>query len=281
MAPRQKKRDAQRVCHVSPEAASLLLLAQLYERFLPAGPRTPTTQHRALLDGMSQVSCDAYRGVVRGNATFIDYFRAATPELEIASLNVGSRPAKRRPTGGVETLRAIPWVFAWTQTRLNLTAWLGMGPALENLAPRDAATLKDMYASFPWFAALVDVVDMVMAKSEAVVAQNYDAQLVATLDRADVGTLLALGATLRAELETTKHALLALRGFQVPQEHNDMLLRGLAVRNPYVDPLNVLQAEVLRRLRQGEFRGTEERQLLEDALVITINGIANGQKNTG
>jgi phosphoenolpyruvate carboxylase len=218
---------------------------------------------------------------VRDHAAFIDYFRAATPELEIASLNVGSRPAKRRPTGGVETLRAIPWVFAWTQTRLNLTAWLGMGPALSTLTPTDAATLKDMYATFPWFAALVDVVDMVMAKSEAQVAANYDKQLVATLDRPDVGALLELGASLRAELDTTKQALLALRGFQVPQEQNDILRRGLAVRNPYVDPLNVLQAEVLRRLRRNEFGTTEERYLLEDALVITINGIANGQKNTG
>jgi phosphoenolpyruvate carboxylase len=92
---------------------------------------------------------------------------------------------------------------------------------------------------------------------------------------------LELGASLRAELDTTKQALLALRGFQVPQEQNDILRRGLAVRNPYVDPLNVLQAEVLRRLRRNEFGTTEERHLLEDALVITINGIANGQKNTG
>jgi phosphoenolpyruvate carboxylase len=230
---------------------------------------------------MSQVSCDAYRGIVRGNAAFIDYFRSATPELEIAGLNVGSRPAKRRPNGGVETLRAIPWVFAWTQTRLNLTAWLGMGPALSSLSDKDTATLKDMYATFPWFAALVDVVDMVMAKSETQVAENYDAQLVATLDRPDTGDLLNLGASLRAELDTTKKALLNLRGFEVPQEHNDILLRGLKVRNPYVDPLNVLQAEVLRRLRRNEYDGAEERQLLEDALVITINGIANGQKNTG
>lgn len=100
------------------------------------------------------------------------------PEIEIASLNVGSRPAKRRPTGGVETLRAIPWVFAWTQTRLNLTAWLGIGPALSGLDSSQRETLRDMYENLPWFTAVVDVVDRVIAMSEPDIAANYDKQLV-------------------------------------------------------------------------------------------------------
>lgn len=102
----------------------------------------------------------------------------AAPEIEIASLNVGSRPAKRRPTGGVETLRAIPWVFAWTQTRLNLTAWLGIGPALSGLDSVQRETLRDMYENLPWFTAVVDVVDRVIAMSEPDIAANYDKQLV-------------------------------------------------------------------------------------------------------
>jgi phosphoenolpyruvate carboxylase len=260
--------------------------ALLYERFLPSAPRSPKPEFRSLLDKMAGVSCEAYRGIVRGSALFVPYFRLATPELEIASLNVGSRPAKRRPKeSGVETLRAIPWVFAWTQTRLNLTAWLGMGPAFASVSsPEKKAMLSEMYRTWPWFNALIDVVDMVLAKSEPGISENYDTQLVATLDhRPDVKELLALGSSLRQELGETRKEILALRGYEYSQQDNDILLRGLKVRNPYVDPLNVLQAEVLKRLRSVSDPVTDpdERAFLEDALAITINGIANGQKNTG
>ena len=118
---------------------------------------------------MSETSCDAYRDIVRNRPSFIPYFRAATPEVEIAGLNVGSRPAKRRPTGGVETLRAIPWVFAWTQTRLNLTAWLGIGTALSALDNTQKELLKDMYNNWPWFNALVSGILLVSASSLGIV----------------------------------------------------------------------------------------------------------------
>lgn len=136
--------------HLNTYAAALL-----YEKFLPYESRAPTSEYRTLMDAMSETSCEAYRDIVRGRESFVPYFRAATPEVEIASLNVGSRPAKRRPTGGVETLRAIPWVFAWTQTRLNLTAWLGIGSALSALGDDQKGLLKSMFKSWPWFTALV------------------------------------------------------------------------------------------------------------------------------
>ena len=138
-----------------------------------------------------------------------------------------------------------------------------------------------MYTMLPWFTALIDVVDMAISKCEPTIAANYDAQLVKNLDHPDVHKLVALGDRLRKEFALTKKHLLELRGYNVPQEENDILLRGLRVRNPYVDPLNVLQAEVLRRLRTGEYVSSDERAELEDALIVTINGIANGQKNTG
>jgi phosphoenolpyruvate carboxylase len=156
-----------------------------------------------------------------------------------------------------------------------------MGPALASLNSADRATLSEMYSKWPWFTAFVDVVDMVMAKSEPLIAENYDRQLVGSLDRPDKEELLALGARLRDELSTTKTELLKLRGYDRPQQENDILLRGLKVRNPYVDPLNVLQAETLKRLRTEQYADAAEKALLEDALAITINGIANGQKNTG
>ena len=263
--------------------------ALLYENFIPKELREPKPEHRELLDGLSDVSCAAYRKVVNEEPSFIPYFRSATPEIEIASLNVGSRPAKRRPTGGVETLRAIPWVFAWTQTRLNLTAWLGIGPALNGLDDEQRATLKDMYETLPWFTAVVDVVDRVLAMSEPDIAANYDKQLVKELSDIFAGSehvttkeeMLELGEHLRDQLETTRQELLALRGYTQCQEENDILQRGLKVRNPYVDPLNVLQAEVLNRLREEQYADEAEMTLLQDALVITITGIANGQKNSG
>jgi len=257
----------------------------LNERFAPHEEREPKPEWRTLMAKMSDVSCDAYRSIVRGEPDFVPYFRCATPEQELATLNVGSRPAKRRASGGVESLRAIPWVFAWTQTRLNLTAWLGMGPALEQLTSDDRAVLQDMYENWRWFAALVDLVDMVLAKTEPTIAENYDAQLISTLDiQKDTNRddLLAIGSRLRRELEFTRKEILALRGYDRHQEKNPILQRNLHVRNPYVDPLNILQAETLRRLRHPtEAQSPSDRRVLQDALSITINGIANGQKNTG
>jgi phosphoenolpyruvate carboxylase len=233
----------------------------------------------ACMERLSEVSCDAYRGVVRGEERFVPYFRSATPEQELAGLNVGSRPAKRNPKGGVESLRAIPWVFAWTQTRLNLPTWLGVGEALakENLA--NPVLVQDMYSNWPWFRTLIDLLEMILVKSDLKIAENYDVQLVT--DPAS----LALGRELRGRLEETEKAVLAVSGHSNLQVGNAVLLRSLAVRNPYVDPLNVIQAELLRRLRRVE-AGTlivspEEKALMQDALLITINGVANGMRNSG
>ena len=103
------------------------------------------------MERLSTVSCAAYRKVVREEPRFVPYFRSATPELELSGLNVGSRPAKRNPKGGVESLRAIPWVFAWTQTRLNLPAWLGVGIALQQELESHPVILQEMYQDWPWF----------------------------------------------------------------------------------------------------------------------------------
>uniref|UniRef100_A0A7S2CUJ2 phosphoenolpyruvate carboxylase n=1 Tax=Octactis speculum TaxID=3111310 RepID=A0A7S2CUJ2_9STRA len=254
--------------------------ALLNERFLSVKSRHASEDWRALMDRLSEASCSSYRSVVRGEPTFIPYFRSATPELELAQLNIGSRPAKRRPTGGVETLRAIPWVFAWTQTRLNLTSWLGIGAALNGLGTADKETLGVMYSRWPWFEAFVDVIDMVMAKSSASIASNYDKQLVAS-SREDSSELLSLGEKLRGELSITRNEILSLRGYSTPQQDNGILLPGMKVRDPYMDPLNVLQAEILKRLRSDDNISEDERIVLEDSLTITISGIANGQKSTG
>lgn len=230
------------------------------------------------MERLSAVSCNAYRQVVRGEERFVPYFRAATPELELSGLNVGSRPAKRNPKGGVESLRAIPWVFSWTQTRLNLPTWLGVGEALNKELSTNPEVVKDMYQNWSWFRTLIDLLDMILSKSDLKIAENYDKQLVQD------SKSIALGNELRNKMTETIKAVLSVSGNTSLQINNNYLLRSLTVRNPYIDPLNIIQAELLLRLRSEETiskLSKEEIQLLQDALLITINGIANGMRNSG
>jgi phosphoenolpyruvate carboxylase len=246
----------------------------LAERF--AVRPAPKKEWRDMMERLSTVSCAAYRKIVREEPRFVPYFRSATPELELSGLNVGSRPAKRNPKGGVESLRAIPWVFAWTQTRLNLPAWLGVGNALQKELETHPAILREMYEDWPWFRTIIDLVEMIVAKSEIDIAANYDLQLVHDKE------CLALGRELRSQLAMTAKTLLSISGHSVLQENNQTLLKSMAVRNPYVDPLNVIQAELLRRLRHEQKTGDDpDEAVLRDALLITINGIANGMRNSG
>ena len=230
------------------------------------------------MDRLSESSCKSYREIVREEPQFVPYFRSATPELELSGLNVGSRPAKRNPKGGVESLRAIPWVFAWTQTRLNLPAWLGVGVAVEaeQKDPAREANLTEMYNSWPWFQTLVDLLEMILAKSDSRIAANYDHVLVT--DEAS----LALGQELRRRMGVSEKAVLTISRNANLQDANKVLIRSLQVRNPYIDPLNIIQAELLKRARKSpETMSDEDRQELSDALLITINGVANGMRNSG
>ena len=227
------------------------------------------------MERLSDISCEAYRQVVRGEERFVPYFRSATPELELSGLNVGSRPAKRNPKGGVDSLRAIPWVFAWTQTRLNLPTWLGVGEALSSELKRDPSNVKDMYANWPWFRTLIDLLEMILVKSEIKIAENYDTQLITDEPSRQ------LGRELRDKMKLTTDSVMAVSGHPFLQSNNPLLIKSLAVRNPYVDPLNIIQAELLARLRSDKKISEEDRKLLQDALLVTINGIANGMRNSG
>ena len=229
----------------------------------------PSDDFRGMMQKLSDISCEAYRKVVRGDERFVPYFRSATPELELANLKIGSRPAKRNATGGVESLRAIPWNFSWTQTRLNLPTWLGVGEAIsEILKTEDADLLRELYSDCKSFRTTVDLVEMVLAKSEPAIAAHYDAKLVNDPKAKE------LGAEVRKLHTSTEEAVLELTGHTSLSEDNLMLRRLLHVRNPYVDCLNVLQAETLKRIREYE-DGTEPKEL-KDALMTTITGVANG-----
>lgn len=229
------------------------------------------------MNTLSEISCAAYRQVVRGDARFVPYFRSATPELELASLNIGSRPAKRKAGGGVESLRAIPWNFAWTQTRFNLPTWLGVGHGIETIlqkSDQDAQVLRDMYRDWDSFRAMIDVVEMVLAKSEPTIAKHYDDMLVTDKQAQE------LGIQVREYHVATEKAILDLTQHDVLAQNNPILLRQLSVRNPYVDCLNILQAETLKRIR-NESRPKDNEKLLQDTLLISITGVANGMGNTG
>jgi len=235
----------------------------------------PTTEWKNMMDKLSEISCDAYRRIVRGDERFVPYFRAATPELELSNLNIGSRPAKRKASGGVESLRAIPWIFAWTQTRSNLPTWLGAGEAInEILASEDEATLRKMYKEWGTFRTTINLVEMILSKSDSGIARHYENLLVSDPEA------LALGSKIREIHDGTERAILDLSGHDRLSEDDHLLLRLMEVRNPYVDCLNVLQAETLKRLRQEE-EGSDEGEVLKDALLTTITGVANGMGNTG
>ncbi|GJN06049.1 hypothetical protein PR202_ga23734 [Eleusine coracana subsp. coracana] len=220
---------------------------------------------------ISRASCAHYRRTVYEDPEFITYFHEATPQAELGHLNIGSRPVKRRPAGGIASLRAIPWVFAWTQTRLVLPAWLGVGTGLQ--AALDAgrgAELRAMYAEWPFFQSTVDLIEMVVAKADANMAKHYEEMLVPE------GARRAVGAELRRELATTERCVLAVSGHSKLSAHNRSLRRLIESRLAYLNPMNMLQVEVLRRLRRDD-----DNRKLRDALLITINGIAAGMRNTG
>ncbi len=232
-------------------------------------PPDPRREWRELMDQLSAVAVKQYRGLVRETEDFVPYFRAATPEQEIAGLTIGSRPAKRKTGGGVESLRAIPWIFSWTQTRLLLPAWLGVGEALQQAQEAGRTDeLQTMFQEWPFFSAFVDMVEMVLAKGDPDVAALYDQRLVPD-------ELQPLGTELRERFRSTLAAVLKVSGHERPLDDFPVVRRSVDVRNPYVDPLNRLQVELLHRVRHGN----EEN--LRKALQVCINGIAAGMRNTG
>jgi phosphoenolpyruvate carboxylase len=191
--------------------------------------------------------------------------------VELGSVPIGSRPTRRASDGGVDSLRAIPWVFAWTQTRLLLPSWLGTGEALASALDRGELTLlREMYAGWPFFRSTIDLIAMVLAESDARIAAEYDRRLVP--DR-----LQDVGADLRRRLTETTAALLRATGKERLLTENVVLRRSIEVRNPYVYPINLVQIELLRRLRE---EGEADPQISK-AFMVTVNGIAAGMRNTG
>ncbi|MES2821184.1 MAG: phosphoenolpyruvate carboxylase [Pseudomonadota bacterium] len=247
-----------------------LYLAAVLEATLQPPP-APEPAWRELMDKLAADGLSAYRAVVREHPQFVEYFRQATPEQELGRLPLGSRPAKRRE-GGVESLRAIPWIFAWTQTRLMLPAWLGWENALSRAIERgEGERLAQMREQWPFFRTRIDMLEMVLAKADAAIARLYDERLVAP-------HLQPLGEQLRGLLSQACTVVLGLTGQSQLLAHSPETLESITVRNTYLDPLHLLQVELLARARQVESAAEGP---LEQALLVSVAGIAAGLRNTG
>lgn len=228
--------------------------------------------YEAVMNRLVDWSYQAYRQLVFATPGFSDFFFQATPIKEVSQLNIGSRPASRKKVTDIDGLRAIPWVFSWSQSRMMFPGWYGVGTAFQRFIEEDPshlALLQEMYAEWPFFRALLSNVDMVLAKSDMEVARYYS-QLVED----DNGQ--AIFQILEAEWQRTKDLLLQIEGEAQLLAQNNYLRDSLAMRLPYFNALNYLQVELIRRSRQEPLS-----PLASKILHITINGIATGLRNSG
>lgn len=230
----------------------------------------PKPEWRKLIKTMAQHSLSGYREVVQSDPNFVSYFRSLTPEQELAKLALGSRPAKRKASGGVESLRAIPWMFAWMQVRLNLPSWLGTTQALEYALKHEPDIFEDMLKNWPFFSSFIDLLEMVIGKADIAISSHYEKLL--------TGPELAyLGEQLRQDLLRLTDLINDLKKQDELLDDSPALQLSIQARKPYIDPLNYLQAELLKRQRETDSIDP----LLEEALKVTMTGIAAGMRNTG
>lgn len=228
---------------------------------------------RAGMDEMSAAAFKVFRQLVYETPEFIDFWQAATPLDEIKSMHIGSRPAARTQSSEVSKIRAIPWVFSWMQSRFNLPGWYGLGTALESV--KDSTLLQDMYQGWPFFKTMLDNTEMSLLKADMGIAALY-VDLVP--DKAMAGEIFTL---IRAEYKRTRDAVLSISGHQNLLDEEPITQQAVQLRNPYVDPLNYVQVEMLRRLRALPNADGDEADDLREVIRLTINGIAAGLRNTG
>ncbi len=242
-------------------------------------PRQIPDAWRAAMDRMSQAARGAYRRLVYETPGFLQFWKAATPLDEIKQLTIGSRPVSRQ--GGdeqVTRIRAIPWVFSWMQSRVNLPGWYGLGSGLNAVlqeGPSGLQTLQGLYNEWPFFRNLLDNAEMALAKGDMDIASIYS-ELVP-----DEKIRTEIFAAIQVEYRSTAAAIQAIKNESELMQAEPVIQRSIKLRNPYVDPLNYLQVEMLRRIRALEDQGGEEARALREVIILTINGIASGLSNTG
>jgi len=235
------------------------------------------------MDEMSKTSIDVYRQLVYGDPDFLEYFHDSTPIGELSQLNIGSRPPKRTASDRVEDLRAIPWVFSWMQSRYTLPGWYGLGSALSRYAeksPAHLSRLQRMYREWPFFTTTLDNAQISLVKADMTIARKY-ATLVRNSDIRE-----RIFGQIEAEYERTVSSICRISGMTALLDSNPVLQRSIRLRNPYIDPISYLQIEFLRRFRELPANTNDEqieaqRSELLSAVLLSINGVAAGLKNTG
>lgn len=256
---------------------SLSIYAAAVVEAMLCPPPAPKPLWRETITKMAAKARDNYRGVVREDPEFVPYFRVATPEQELGKLPLGSRPAKRNPQGGIESLRAIPWIFAWAQTRMVLPSWLGVMKAVESVIEDGSEdAVKDMIDNWPFFNSRLSMLDMVFKKAEPHISAAYDARLVPD-------NLKHFGEGLRAELKESIASILRILDHTDMMEDDPHGKLSMEIRGGYLEPLHYLQIELLDRIRKegSSDYNDNDTATLEMAMMVTITGIAIGLRNTG
>jgi phosphoenolpyruvate carboxylase len=250
-----------------------LVAATLEATLLGHASPVKHTYHEAM-EELSESAYRAYRSLVYETAGFVAFFRTATPIREIADLHVGSRPAARKASDRIEDLRAIPWVFSWSLARIMMPGWFGFGAAVDAYLAQHGGPgkklLREMYSGWPFFRALLSNMDMVLSKSDIHIASRYAGLVTDTELREEVF------GRIRREMERAVAHLLDITEQKELLESNPLLARSFRNRVPYIDPLNHLQVEALRRFRAGDTDDNVKR-----AILLTMNGIAAGLRNSG
>ncbi|MFC7678401.1 phosphoenolpyruvate carboxylase [Paenibacillus sp. GCM10028914] len=257
------------------QATSALIRASINAR--TPQENTQEKEWEEISANISAVSQKKYQDLIFRDPDFLSFFKESTPLPEVGELNIGSRPSKRKNSDRFEDLRAIPWVFAWTQSRYLLPAWYAAGTGLQSFYQGNEdnlKTLQDMYVNYPFFTSMIDTLQMAMAKADLIIAKEYS-----LMTKNDVARERIFG-LIKEEFKLTKEMVLKITGQQEILDNQPVLQESIRLRNPYVDPLSYLQVQLLNELRDLREKGEDDPDLLREVL-LTINGIAAGLRNTG
>ncbi|MED4600086.1 phosphoenolpyruvate carboxylase, partial [Paenibacillus validus] len=258
------------------QATSALITSALWAR----NPQQDASEERyeSIMRGISEKAQQKYQDLIFRDADFMSFFKESTPLPEIGELNIGSRPSKRKNSDRFEDLRAIPWVFAWTQCRYLLPAWYAAGTGLYSYyqeKPEHLATMQDMYNNWSFFRGLIDNLQMALAKADLLIAKEYGSMI------KDQQVAKRIYELIEEEYRRTSDLILQITGQQEILDNVPVIQESIRLRNPYVDPLSYMQVDLLSELRATREDGGEDDPLLLREVLLTINGIAAGLRNTG
>jgi phosphoenolpyruvate carboxylase len=265
------------IAYRSLEQATGALIKGAYLARHPAREAEEEAEWEAIMRDISEKAQTKYQDLIFRDPDFMKFFKESTPLPEIGELNIGSRPSKRKNSERFEDLRAIPWVFSWTQSRYLLPAWYAAGTAFQSYVQGDAKrleTLRTMYREYSFFRTLIDNLQMALAKADLNIAREYAGMI------RDAAVRDRIFTQIEEEYNRTREMILAITGQEEILDNVPVIQESIRLRNPYVDPLSYLQVQMLTELRKLRGQGQDDAELLRQVL-LTINGIAAGLRNTG